>query len=283
MSVYTRYTLGLTMDELATLFMLAKGTQSLSFIEPGTCPGAYGSLSMEFNGQPQYVHFDIASTAGVDVVAFFEGDPKLAEMLEIKGPYIALHELLDYLSIADDTDALVAFLKENIGVDSFISETDAPVYGAESVQIPIHNEADAQAAILGGVLFGATAAERLAAGLTIKQLDPSFSWERFTSANALAQYLAGEFDLATLERLADLLHVQPVEAPVTATEEAVSAPEVTAASETVPPVNPVPKKSDFRVNVEAAVVGTIGGLVAGAAVVWVIKKIVNRHNLTIGS
>jgi hypothetical protein len=125
MSVYTRYTLGLSVGELTELFRLTESVACLSLHSPAQ-GRALPSLAMDFCGEPQYVHFDLNEGDANNVVAYFEGNPILAEALEIQGPYLSLHQFADYLAVADDTGELVNYLRVKYALDRF-ARVETPI------------------------------------------------------------------------------------------------------------------------------------------------------------
>lgn len=84
-------------------------------------------LGMEFNGSMQKVHLQVHPKRANMTLAFFEGDPKLAEMLEIQGLTMSSVQLQNYLSVAGaDLDVLSAV------TEVALSTENAEVYVEES-------------------------------------------------------------------------------------------------------------------------------------------------------
>lgn len=87
-----------------------------------------GVIAMEFCESAQLVHLQMHPERNDQSLAFFEGDPRLAEILEMDGLTLSYKNFYDYLAVAGADEALLDLLTDHIILDD-----------PSEVYMPIHN------------------------------------------------------------------------------------------------------------------------------------------------
>lgn len=76
-----------------------------------------GTVGMDFCGSVQMVHIQLHPERADQTLAFFEGDPKLAEMLDIDGLTLSFKNFYNFLSVSGASEELLDLISDTVVLD----------------------------------------------------------------------------------------------------------------------------------------------------------------------